>query len=233
MDQKETHKEYIVISLGGSIIIPDLPDPDFINLFRDFILEETKKNKRFMIIVGGGKTCRRYQEALGKTINATITDLDWIGIYSTHLNAQLVRMSFGENAAPEIVVDPSVLVTLNHSVIIGAGWKPGWSTDYDAVMMAKQLGAKKIINLSNIDYAYDKDPNIYPEAKKLEKVSWTEFRSVIPKEWTHSGLNSPFDPVASKMAEAEGIEVAIMNGRNIENLKNYLDGGVFVGTVIK
>lgn len=222
-----------MISLGGSIVIPDLPDPEFINLFKNFIVSEIKKGKHFMIIVGGGKTCRRYQDALSKTIQATTTDLDWIGIYSTHLNAQLIRMSFGEYAAPEVVVDPSVLVSFDYPVIIGAGWKPGWSTDYDAVMMAEQLKAKKIVNLSNIDYAYDKDPNIYSDAKKIRKVSWKEFRSVIPKEWTHSGLNSPFDPIASQKAESLGIEVAIMNGRNIENLKKYLDGEEFIGTVIK
>jgi uridylate kinase len=94
------------------------------------------------------------------------------------------------------------------------------------------VGAKKVINLSNIDYAYDKDPNKYPDAKKLESISWAEYRLLIPKEWI-SGMSTPFDPIASQKAESLRIEVAIMNGRNIENLKNYLDGGVFVGTVIK
>jgi uridylate kinase len=135
--------ETIIISLGGSIVIPDLPDSDFINSFRDFILSEVEKNKRFVIIVGGGKTCRNYQDALSKTIKATTTDLDWIGIYSTRFNAELVRMSFGDAASPRVVLDPSILPSFNTPVIIGAGWKPGWSTDYDAIMMAEQLDAKK------------------------------------------------------------------------------------------
>jgi uridylate kinase len=225
-------EETIIISLGGSIVIPNLPDPDFINAFKSLILEEIKSGKKFVIIVGGGKTCRNYQDALSKTINATNTDLDWIGIYSTHLNAQLIRMSFGDVAADEIVVDPSVLQSFSKSVIVGAGWKPGWSTDYDAVMMAKQMNAKKIINLSNIEYVYDKDPKKYEDAKIIIKSSWADFRALLPKEWI-SGLNSPFDPIAAREAESLGIEVAIMNGRNIENLKNYLDGKEFVGTVIR
>jgi uridylate kinase len=224
-------QETIIISLGGSIVIPELPDPVFINAFRDFISKEIEKGKRFVVIVGGGKTCRNYQDALSKTINATTVDLDWIGIYVTRLNAELIRMSFGELASPEIVLDPSVLVKFTNSVIVGAGWKPGWSTDYDAVMMAEQMGAKKIINLSNIEYVYDKDPRKYPDAKKIEEVSWVEFRKLLPEEWS-SGLNSPFDPVAAKKAQELGIEVAIMNGRNIENLKNYLNGEKFSGTVI-
>jgi uridylate kinase len=90
---------------------------------------------------------------------------------------------------------------------------------------------KKVINLSNIEYVYDKDPKKYPEAKKIERSSWGEFRKLLPTEWI-SGLNSPFDPVAAKKAQELGIEVAIMNGRNIENLKNYLEGKEFKGTII-
>jgi uridylate kinase len=140
-------------------------------------------------------------------------------------------MSFGGAASPRVVLDPSILPSFNTPVIIGAGWKPGWSTDYDAIMMAEQLDAKKVINLSNIEYVYDKDPKKYPEAKKIERSSWGEFRKLLPTEWI-SGLNSPFDPVAAKKAQELGIEVAIMNGRNIENLKNYLEGKEFKGTII-
>jgi uridylate kinase len=224
-------QETIIISLGGSIVVPELPDPIFINAFKEFILSEVKNGKRFVIIVGGGKTCRNYQDTLSKTINATVVDLDWIGIYSTRLNAELVRMSFADQAADEVVLDPSILPSFSKSIIIGAGWKPGWSTDYDAVMMAEQLNAKKLINLSNIEYVYDKDPRTNTDAKKIEKISWADFRKLLPDEWS-SGLNSPFDPIAAKKAESMNMEVAIMNGRNLDNLKNYLNGEDFVGTVI-
>jgi uridylate kinase len=99
-------------------------------------------------------------------------------------------------------------------------------------VVAKNVGAKKIINLSNIDYVYDSDPKINLNAKKIEKISWEEYRKLIPTEW-NPGLNSPFDPIASKMAEEEGLEVVIMNGKPIENLAKYLNGEKFLGTVIK
>ena len=75
------------------------------------------------------------------------------------------------------------------------------------------------------------DHTAEPNAKKIENISWAEYRKLIPSEW-NPGLNSPFDPIASEMAEREGIEVVIMNGKPIDNLKNYLDGSVFLGTVI-
>ena len=102
----------------------------------------------------------------------------------------------------------------------------------DAVLAAKSIGAKKIINLSNTDYVYDSDPKLNPDAKKIEQISWAEYRKIIPKEWTHSGLNTPFDPVASELAQREGMTVITMNGRNIENLAKCLNGEKFIGTVI-
>jgi len=85
------------------------------------ILEEIKKGRRFVIIVGGGKVCRQYQDALSKTIKANNTDLDWIGIYTTRLNAEFVRMSFEGIAENEIVLDPSRLASFTKPIIIGAG----------------------------------------------------------------------------------------------------------------
>ncbi len=228
MDTQET----IVISLGGSIVVPDLPDPSFIVAFRELILSHVKKGKKFIIIVGGGKTCRRYQEALSNTIDTKVEDLDWIGIYSTHLNAQLIRMSFKDYAPLDIITDPSAVSSLSESVIIGAGWKPGCSTDMDAVLTAEEIGSNKVINLSNINYVYDSDPKTNPNAKKYENVSWTEYLTFIPNEWT-SGMNTPFDPTASKKAQELGLEVSFIAGHDLESLDNYLNGKSFQGTVIK
>jgi uridylate kinase len=225
-------KETIIISLGGAIVVPDLPNPEFISAFKSIILNWVGKDKKFVIIVGGGKTCRRYNEALSKVIEATNEDLDWMGIYSTQLNAQLVRLSFGNEAANQIVINPNDVKNFTDNIIIGSGWQPGCSTDTDAVLVAKELNAKKIINLSNIDYVYDSDPKTNKTAKKFENLTWKEYRSFISSKWT-PGSNTPFDPIASEMAEKEGMEVAFMSGHNLEGLNSYLNGESFTGTTIK
>jgi uridylate kinase len=224
--------ETIVISLGGSLIIPENIDEVFLKNFQTLILSQIKQGKKFVIISGGGKICRNYQNSAKKIKDLTPAELDWLGIYSTRLNAELIRILFGDSAESEIILDPTLPIKLEKNMIVGGGWKPGWSTDYDAVILAKQIGAKRIINLSNIDYVYDKDPNKYPDAKKIEKISWPEYRALIPDEWD-PGLNTPFDPIASKMAETENMEVSILDGTSISNIEVCLNGEKFKGTQIK
>lgn len=225
-------EEKIVISLGGSMVIPQNPDAEFVIKFRDFILNWVSLGKKFFIIVGGGKVCRVYQDALSKTIVADKDILDWMGIYSTHMNAQFLRLSFGDKAYKDIITDPSVLKNINSDVVFGAGWKPGCSTDMDSVLVAEEIGAKKIVNLSSVDFVYDSDPALNKDAKKIENISWEEYMKIAGDEWS-PGMNLPFDPVASRKAKELGIELAFIGGHNLSSFNDYLEGKSFSGTTIK
>jgi uridylate kinase len=231
INPKTDYKKTAVISLGGSLIVPDEIDTGFLKSFIKLVKKRVALGDRLVLITGGGKICRRYQKAAGDLGDISDEDNDWVGIHVTRLNAQFLRILLGGLAYHEIITDPAVFSGVSAPVAVAAGWKPGWSTDFDAVELAKVAGAKTVVNLSNIDFAYDKDPKKYPDARKIEKISWKDFRKLIPEHWD-PGLNSPFDPIASKNAEAAGLSVAIMNGRNFENLNNYLDGKEFVGTLI-
>ncbi len=225
-------EETIVISLGGSLIVPEGIDIEFLKSFKNLIISHVEKGKKFVIITGGGKTCRNYQEAAKETSQLSNHNLDWLGIYSTRFNAEFLRLILGEEyTEKEIIINPTLPVNFTKTIVVGAGFEPGNSTDLDAILIAKNLGAKKIINLSNTDYVYDSDPKTNPNAKKIEEISWKDYRTLIPKEW-NPGLNSPFDPIASEMAEENGISVMIINGKPIGNLAKYLNGEKFMGTII-
>jgi len=227
---QQTH-ERVVVSVGGSLIVPDHIDIAFLSSLKTLVLDKVQKGFSFSIITGGGKTARRYQEAANAVTPLSPQDTDWIGIHATRLNGQLLRNIFAGYAHPAIVHNPTIDIETEEPITIAAGWQPGCSTDYDAVLMAKNTGARRLVNLSNIDYVYDKDPKRYPDAKKLEKVSWAEFRGIIPDHWD-PGLSSPFDPVAAKEAETLGLEVALINGAHLDRFASYLDGAPFVGTTI-
>ena len=225
-------QETTIISLGGSLIIPEELDVAFLQAFRKLILEQAAKGKKFVIITGGGKINKKYNEAAKEIANPSPRDLDWIGIAALKLNAELVRVIFGDKAHQEVIANFSSPVASDKSIIVGSAFQPGSSSDWDAVLAAKTMGAKRIINLSNIDYVYDADPKTNPNAKKLEEISWAEYRALIPEEWTPR-LNSPLDPIAAKLAEEIGLEVVIMNGKPIDNLAKCLAGEKFMGTTIR
>ncbi len=225
-------KEIFVLSLGGSLIVPDDIDQRFLKDFVKVIESEVKKGKRFIIITGGGWTCRKYQQA-ARGINSKLSniDSDWIGIKSTQLNAVLLSKIFKQKNSLVKDFNPLRRDKNNSAIIISAGFKPGSSSDHDAVLLAKNYRAKTVINLSNIDYVYDKDPKL-SGAKKIEKISWRVFRKIVGNRWL-PGANTPFDATASKFAEKNNLRVVVLNGRNIKNLSAALNGKKFKGTLIE
>jgi uridylate kinase len=225
-------REYIVVSVGGSLIVPDGVDAAFLRQFRAYVLDHIERGFSFYIVAGGGMTARKYQQAV-EAVRGDLhpEDVDWLGIHATRLNAHLLRALFKDEAQARIVKNPTRGIRGDASVIIGAGWRPGWSTDYCAVMAAKQLGAKRLVNLSNIKHVYTADPRKDPTAQPIERISWNDFRALIPDHWD-PGLSSPFDPVASKLAHELKMEVAIVSGADLQEFDNYIAGKPFVGTVI-
>lgn len=227
--------ETVVLSIGGSLVVPKGGiDVDFLKKLNVFIRKQVREsNRRFFIVIGGGTTARQYRDAARDVVGEiSDEDLDWIGVHSTRLNAHLVRTIFQDIAHPRIIENyDRPLIGARESVIIGAGWKPGWSTDYCAAVIARDYKASVIINLSNIDYVYDKDPSIFPGAKIIKHTTWDYFEELIPEKWI-PGTNAPFDPVASRLAKRTGTAVIVANGKNFSNLTRILNGESFKGTVI-
>ena len=221
-----------IISLGGSIINSGVIDAKFLKGFKSLITAQTKKGSKFIIIAGGGAICRQYQNALKAIAKPTESDLDWMGIYATRFNAELVRLMFREQTGNEIILDPTKRQSFTKNILVGGGWKPGRSSDGPMVKMAATFGASIVINLSNIDYVYTKDPRKFKNAKPLTNMSWKEFRKLVGDKWV-PGKHAPFDPTAAKLAEQLKLKVIIANGKNLKNLENILDGKKFIGTEIK
>jgi uridylate kinase len=228
----DTH-ETIVMSVGGSLIVPDQIDSDFLKTLKNFIDTQTAIGRHFIIIAGGGRTARRYQDAAAEVAELKNEDLDWMGIHATRLNGHLLRTVFRDTAYPQVITNPDEILDIpkDKKVVVAAGYRPGCSTDLRAVQIAQRVGAKKVINLSNIDYVYTADPRTDKTAKKIETISWADFRALIPADWD-PGLSAPFDPIAAKEAAETNLEVAIINGDKPEALNDYLDGKEFVGTLI-
>lgn len=229
-----------VLSVGGSIVVPEKPDTDFlckfIAMIRNWLNEDSQR--RLILVVGGGGPARIYQNAYRKIVSASdgassdSSEADWIGIMATRLNAQLLKAALGDLCPQEVVYNPTTVDEFNGRILVAAGWKPGFSTDNDAVLLAERFNADTVVNLSNIEKVYTDDPRKNPDAKPIDSISWAEFRKMVGDDWT-PGKNTPFDPVASKKAQDLNLTVICAAGKNIENIRSILDGKQFEGTEIK
>ncbi len=239
-----------VLSVGGSIIAPNEPDVKLLSEFTKMAVSYLTSNPetRLILVAGGGGPARTYQNAY-KEVAATYdadtakaagypeTDMlnnacDWMGIMATRLNAQILKTCFGPLCEQEVVTDPTKVTDFTGRVLVAAGWKPGFSTDNDAVLLAEKFKADTVVNLSNIEKVYTDDPRKNPDAKPIDQISWEDFRKMVGDEWV-PGKNCPFDPIASKKASEMGLTVICAAGKDIENIRAILDGKTYIGTTIK
>ncbi len=239
-----------VLSVGGSIIAPNDVDVKFLSDFSKMITDYLTSNPetRLIFVAGGGAPARLYQNAY-KAVAATFDEkqknlcglenedslnqaCDWIGITATRLNAQLLKTVFGPLCQQELVIDPTKVCDFTGRILVAAGWKPGFSTDNDAVLLAERFNADTVLNLSNIEKVYTDDPKKNPDAKPIDNISWSDFRAMVGDEWV-PGKNCPFDPIASKKAQELGLTVICASGKNIENIRAILDAKDYEGTTIK
>jgi uridylate kinase len=222
-----------VCSLGGSLIVPNEIDTHFLQSFRQFILKQISSGHRFILVCGGGRTARKYQVAAHTVVSLDSEEKDWLGIHATRLNAHLLRTLFKDVANPIVLKDyEKDNPKFTQSILVGAGWKPGWSTDYCAALLAEKYGAQTILNLSNISHVYDKDPRKFSDAKRYDTISWSEFRHIVGDTW-EAGMSAPFDPIASKLCQKHNFKVIIANGTDLDNLERILSGKEFIGTIIE
>ena len=220
------------------MIAPDKPDVEFLAAFVKMASDWLARDpgRRLILVAGGGAPARVYQNAY-KDVCASLaanpdnSAADWIGVMATRINAQLLKASFGGLCQNDVVTNPTADIDFKGQVLVASGWKPGFSSDNDAVLLAEKFGADTVVNLSNIEKVYTDDPRKNPDAKPLDEISWADFRKMVGDEWV-PGKNVPFDPVASKKAAELGLTVICSAGKNIENTKNILDGAPYVGTTI-
>lgn len=211
----------VVLSVGGSLINPEKIDVKFLKSLRSLI---KSKRVQFFIVCGGGKPARDYMSA-AFSLGVSSDYRDDVGIAATLLNAELVRSVLGAGSVKQ---EPK---KSNDKIVVAGGYKVGGSTDVDAVLWAKKNGVKEVINCTNVDFVYNKDPKKFG-ARPFNWLSWDAYLNIISSKFV-SGMHAPFDPVASRLAKKFGIRVVVLSGKNFPNLSRCIDGSSFVGTVIE
>lgn len=229
MKKKEKKKEILIISLGGSIIVPDKVDYDFLYKFKKIILREAKQRKIF-ICTGGGKTARNYINALERE-KLSKHERDLIGIEATRLNAKLVSSFLSGNQQIPFTLQEVGKMIKKRKIVVCGGLKKGVTSDGTTAEIAKYLNAKTLINVTNVKGLYDKDPKKYPNAKFIPNISYKEFANIMKKIKEKPGQHFILDSLATKIIQKSKIKTIIL-GKNLENFENFIKGKKFIGTII-
>ncbi|MFP3318514.1 MAG: UMP kinase [Thermoplasmata archaeon] len=214
--------EDVVISVGGSLVNPGGIDENFLQGFSEMINSLIDKY-RFVIVVGGGKLARDYIEIARKRGESEY-NLDLIGIMATRINALLVK-SYIKNAR----YAQDLKEITNGNVVMG-GTVPGHTTDAVSLLAAELLGVKKVINATTVDGVYDKDPKVNKDARLIKDIRYADLLGMFYLNSSGAGPNQVLDFLSIKIAERSGIEIMVINGRDIDNFKKAIEGDDFRGT---
>src|SRR3990167_3079561 len=225
-------KKVIVLSLGGSLIIPDNVDSTFLKKFKKAILSHTR-NHKFIIVCGGGSIARKYIRGLQKAgISVHLQGL--IGISTTRTNARFMNYFFGmdsEKGIPHHVNDIKNLLKRQDIIFCGAlTYKTGATTDAQAAEIAASFKAP-FINLTNVSGLYNKNPLKHKDAKFIPEITWKEFHKMATKEKFKPGQHFVIDGTASGIILKHKVKTYIL-GRDLSQLENVLKGKRFRGTLI-
>lgn len=226
-------KKIMVISLGGSLIIPEKMNVDFLQKFRK-ILQKNYSKYKFIIICGGGTIARKYISVLKKA-GKSRKELSLAGINATRTNAEFMVQLFGKEAnsiLPKSMREIKNNLSKNNVVICGAlRYSPNSTSDTTASQIAKHFKSP-FINMTNVPGLYSDNPKKNPRAKFISEISWRDFEKMALKIKYKPGQNFVLDQRAATLIRKQKISTFIL-GPDAKNLNNLLNGKKFIGTKIE
>jgi len=216
----------VVVKIGGSLLYRQDGHADLerIRSIADSIRAIVDEGHSLIVIVGGGRPAREFIST-ARSLGASETQCDWIGIKIARLNAELLCAALGEYAYPKIVESLDELETAVESgkVILMGGLTPAQSTNAVAALAAEVIGADMLLNATNVDGVYDRDPK-EPGATLLDTVTVSELERILSAGSVRAGEYRLFDPVAIRVVNRSRIRTVIFNGTDSQNILRLVRG---------
>jgi len=199
-----------VISLGGSRIVPDDVDEGFLLRFKKLL--DSHRDKKFVVVCGGGSTARRYIGALRKLGKKTKAQ-SMEGIAVTRLHAGFMARIFGKGANEDLPLSMKKVKNLlkgNRVVFCGAlRYRAKNTSDGTAAKLAFYLKCP-FINLTNVRGLYSSNPKGNKKARFIAKISWDDFAKMAGKVKFKAGQHFVLDQSAARVIREKKIVTYIV-----------------------
>jgi uridylate kinase len=224
----------VVLSVGGSVLLTGKEDRSYLEGLAA-LLRRLGAALPLLVTAGGGRTAREYIR-LGRELGLTEVELDEIGIEVTRLHARLLAGRVGPPcpSRPPTTVAEAVHELRHASPVVLGGTEPGHTTDGVAALLAVRVRASRLVNATDVDGIYERDPRKDPSARRVERMRWPEFRALVHAGTsTEAGQNFLFDRLGVDLLARSEIPLYVVDGRDLANLEVALKGGRFTGSRVE
>ncbi|MGD1060095.1 MAG: UMP kinase [Methanomassiliicoccales archaeon] len=224
--------ERVMVSLGGSVLVPDEQDAVFLRQLAALVRQLSSEYS--LILVCGGGRIARYYITQSRELGASRDQLDELGIEVTRLNARMLQLAVGSRASgglPRTVEEAAKAVESGKVVVMG-GTSPGHTTDAVSAMVAEAVGAKRIVNATSVDAAYTADPKAHRDAKRFATMTHQELYDLVNKGLHSAGPSDIFDRIGAEVAMRANIPLVIVQGRDLKELERAIRGEKVKGTLV-
>ena len=224
--------EKVVVSLGGSVLVPGDGDAKYLENLAT-LLREVSRRVRVFAVTGGGRTARYYIDT-GRRLGLAERALDEMGIAATRLNARLLGAALrgAANREPVLTNAEASRLAARYSIVLMGGTRPGHTTDLVAASLARHVRAVRIVNATSVDGVYTADPKVNSRARLLPHATFEELARLAGKGHRAAGPSVVFDPVAARAVLKSRIPVAVVHGRDLVALRRAILGEPFHGTTV-
>jgi uridylate kinase len=228
----------VLLKLSGEALLGKKTfgiDVDVVKTIGGDVKEIVDLGVQVAIVIGGGNIFRGV-EASTKGIDRGTAD--YMGMLGTIINSLALRGFLSEmGVATRVqtsiemreVAEPFIIGrALRHlekgRVVIFAGGtgNPYFTTDTAASLRALQIQADAMLKATKVDGVYDKDPVVHADARKFDRISYTE---VLAKNLR------VMDATAISMCRDNDMPVIVFNLETRGNIKKVICGQP-IGTIV-
>ncbi|ERJ13469.1 UMP kinase [Haloplasma contractile] len=234
------HYKRIVLKLSGEAMAGDDKigiNPITVKKIAEEIKEAYETGVQISVIVGGGNIWRG---KAASELGMERASADYMGMLATVMNALALQNALEScgvqtramtSISMQAVAEPYIRrravrhLEKGRIVIFGGGTgNPYFSTDTTAALRAAEVNADAILMAKNgVDGIYDSDPNLNPNAKKFDKLT---FLDVVQKDL------KVMDSTAATLCMENDIELILFNMNQEGNIKRAIEGQK-IGTTVK
>jgi uridylate kinase len=234
-----TTYQRVLLKLSGEALMGDLGygiDPTIVQAVAQEVSEVVASGVQVAIVVGGGNIFRGVKASAKGMDRATA---DYMGMIATVMNAMALQDALEQKGvqtrvqtaiAMQEVAEPYIRrrairhLEKGRVVVFGAGsGNPFFTTDTAAALRAAEIDANVIFKATKVDGIYDSDPNLNPDAKRFESLTFTHV------------LNQDLrvmDTTAIAMCRENNIPIIVFNLLERGNIQRVVAGekiGTYVG----